>query len=58
MLPSQLNASTKGSFRALFERAENWGDGAFQLLDWLAEAQGSFKECNNLSMVWGSDRIF
>jgi len=29
----------KEAFRALFERAENWGDGAFQLLDWLAEAQ-------------------
>lgn len=34
----------KEAFRAIFEQANDWGDGTFQLLDWLVEAQETFKE--------------
>ncbi len=42
----------KESFRAIFEQAENWRDGAFQLLDWLAEAQGTFKKSVGTICRW------
>ncbi len=38
--------------KAIFERTENWGDGALQLLDWLAEAQGIFKESVGTICPW------
>lgn len=34
----------KEAFRAIFEQAHDWGEGAFQLLDWLAECQESFQQ--------------
>ena len=34
----------KEAFRAIFEQAKGWGEGTFQLLAWLAEAQESFQE--------------
>ena len=42
----------KETFRAIFEQAENWGDGTFQLLDWLAEAQGTFKQSVKTICRW------
>jgi transposase len=33
----------KEAFRMIFEQAKDWGDGTFQLLDWLAQAQESFQ---------------
>jgi len=42
----------KEAFRAIFERAENWGDGALKLLDWLAETQGTFKESVGTICRW------
>ncbi len=42
----------KETFRAIFERAENWRDGAFQLLDWLVEAQGEDKVRQNGTAVY------
>lgn len=42
----------KESFRAIFEQADNWRDGAFQLLDWLAEAQGTFKKSVGTICRW------
>jgi len=33
----------KEAFRAIFEQAHAWGEGTFQLLDWLAECQETFK---------------
>jgi transposase len=33
----------KEAFRAIFEQAKDWGDGTFQLLDWLTQAQESFQ---------------
>ncbi len=53
MLPSLAQMhQQKEAFRAIFERAENWGDAAFQLLDWLAEAQGTFKESVGTICRW------
>ncbi len=42
----------KEVFRAIFEQAENWGDGAFKLLDWLAEAQETFQESVGTICRW------
>lgn len=42
----------KESFREIFEHAKNWEEGAFQLLDWLAEAQGLFKESVGTICRW------
>lgn len=42
----------KESFRAIFEQAENWRDGAFQLLDWLAEAEGTFNKSVGTICRW------
>jgi transposase len=39
----------KEAFREIFEQAENGGDGALQLLNWLAEAQATFKQ--NVSTI-------
>lgn len=33
----------KEAFRAIFEQAQDWEDGTFQLLEWLAQAQGTFQ---------------
>lgn len=33
----------KEAFRAIFEQAHDWGEGTFQLLDWLAECQETFR---------------
>ena len=42
----------KEAFRAIFEQAEDWNDGSFQLLDWLAEAQEAFKESVGTICRW------
>lgn len=42
----------KEAFRAIFEQAEHWGDGIFQLLDWLAEARESFKHSVGTICRW------
>ena len=42
----------KEAFRKVFEQAENWGDGALQLLDWLAEAQGTVKQSVGTICRW------
>lgn len=42
----------KEAFRAIFEQVEDWGDGTFQLLDWLAEAQETFKESVGTICRW------
>jgi transposase len=42
----------KESFRAIFEQSKDWGDGAFKLLDWLAEAQEAFKESVGTICRW------
>lgn len=42
----------KETLRALFEQAENWGDGILKFLDWLAEAQGTFKESVGTICRW------
>lgn len=42
----------KEAFRAIFERAEDWKDGTFKLLDWLAEAQETFKESVGTICRW------
>jgi transposase len=42
----------KEAFRAIFEQAEDWNDGTFQLLDWLAEAQETFKESVGTICRW------
>lgn len=42
----------KEVFRAIFEQAEDWGDGIFQLLDWLAQAQESFKDSVGTICRW------
>jgi transposase len=42
----------KEAFRAIFEQAKDWGDGTFQLLDWLADAPESFKESVGTICRW------
>jgi transposase len=42
----------KEVFRAIFEQAKDWGEGTFQLLDWLADAQESFKESVGTICRW------
>lgn len=42
----------KEAFRTIFEQAENWEDGTFQLLDWLAEAQATFKKSVGTICRW------
>ncbi|NJP10198.1 MAG: ISL3 family transposase [Leptolyngbyaceae cyanobacterium RU_5_1] len=42
----------KEAFRAIFEQAKDWGDGTFQLLDWLAQAQASFQESVGTICRW------
>ena len=42
----------KEDFRAIFEAADNWEDGTFQLLDWLAKAQGTFKKSVDTICRW------
>ena len=42
----------KEAFRAIFEQAEDWRDGIFQLLDWLAEARESFKDSVGTICRW------
>jgi transposase len=42
----------KEAFRAIFEQAQDWGDGAFKLLDWLAEAQTVFQESVSTICRW------
>lgn len=42
----------KEAFRCIFEQAKDWEDGAFQLLDWLAQAQGSFHESVGTICRW------
>ena len=45
VLPSLAHMhEQKEAFRTIFERAENWKEGTFKLLDWLAEAQETFPE--------------
>jgi hypothetical protein len=34
----------KEEFREIFEAAEDWTDGTFKLLDWLAKSQENFKK--------------
>lgn len=38
--------------RSAFERAENWEDGTFKLLNWLTEAQATFKESVGTICRW------
>lgn len=42
-LLSQMHQQ-KEAFRAIFEKATHWTEGTLQLLDWLAEAQKTFKD--------------
>jgi transposase len=42
----------KESFRSIFEESKDWTDGAFQLLDWLAEAQDIFKDSVKTICRW------
>jgi transposase len=42
----------KEAFRAIFEAAENWRDGTFQLLDWMAKAQESFQQSVGTIYRW------
>jgi transposase len=42
----------KEAFRAIFEQAKDWEDGAFKLLDWLAEAQEAFQESVGTICRW------
>lgn len=42
----------KEDFRGIFEAADNWEDGTFQLLDWLAKAQGTFKKSVDTICRW------
>jgi transposase len=42
----------KEAFRSIFEQAENWGDGAFRLLDWLAESQQTFQQSVGTICRW------
>jgi transposase len=42
----------KEAFRAIFEQAENWDDGTFQLLDWLSEATEAFQESVGTICRW------
>ena len=42
----------KEAFRAIFEQAEDWNDSSFQLLDWLVEAQETFKESVGTICRW------
>lgn len=42
----------KETCRTIFEQAKNWGEGAFELLDWLAEAQETFKESVSTICRW------
>lgn len=42
----------KEAFREIFEQAEDWGDGTFRLLDWLGEAQDTFKESVDTICRW------
>lgn len=42
----------KEAFRAIFEQAEDWHDGTFQLLDWLAEAQTIFQKSVGTICRW------
>jgi len=42
----------KEAFRTIFEQAKDWGEGTFQLLDWLAGAQETFKESVGTICRW------
>jgi transposase len=42
----------KEAFRAIFEQAEDWGDGTLKLLDWLASSQGTFQESVSTICRW------
>ncbi len=42
----------KEAFRNIFEQAKDWGDGAFQLLDWLAEASETFHKSVGTICRW------
>jgi len=42
----------KEAFRAIFEQAEDWDDGTFQLLDWLSEATEAFQESVGTICRW------
>ena len=42
----------KEAFRAIFEQAEDWNDGTFKLLDWLAGAQETFQESVGTICRW------
>ncbi len=53
LLPSLAQMhQQKEAFRAIFEQAEDWNDGTFQLLDWLAEAQETFQESVGTICRW------
>ena len=34
----------KEAFRSIFEEARNWTDGALRILDWLKDAQHTFRD--------------
>lgn len=52
-LPSlaQMHQQKEG-FRAIFEKAKDWNEGTFQLLDWLAEAQANFQDSVGTICRW------
>ena len=53
LLPSLAQMhQQKEAFRAIFEQAEDWNDGTFQLLNWLAEAQETFQESVGTICRW------
>ena len=42
----------KEAFRAIFEQAEDWNDGTFKLLDWLAGAQETYQKSVGTICRW------
>lgn len=52
-LPSlaQMHQQKEG-FREIFEKAKDWNEGTFQLLDWLAEAQANFQDSVGTICRW------
>jgi transposase len=47
----------KEEFRRIFEPAKTWKDGAFKLLDWLVEAQETFRESASTICRWFGEVI-
>ena len=46
----------KESFRTIFEEAKNWTDGVFKMLDWLKDAQNTFRD-SAATISWWFEEI-